>query len=243
MKKEILELLKKQKLLKKKKYFIADTEKIIGESVKNRHKIRVFLYSSEKEELLEKHPALKKCAEKVKQSFMKKYSSVKTENKFLALVEINEKKIDFEKKDRIVLLDTIQDPGNLGAIIRSGAAFGFTSFFLKNCAWAYSEKTIRASAGAVLFSDIAEADDNAAECLKKTHRFYLTDVKNGREPDKIDRSGKFVLVFGNEGRGISKEITGLGDEKIRIDYPEKKVESLNVAATAAIIFHQMSSKL
>ena len=65
----------------------------------------------------------------------------------------------------------------------------------------------------MLFSDIAEADDNAAERLKKTHRFYLTDVKNGREPDKIGRSGKFVLVFGNEGKGISEEIEALGDEK------------------------------
>lgn len=241
MDKKIQLLLKDKKAMKDEGYFIVDTEKILEEVLDAGIKVERFFYDDKK--IPEKFSTLIHVSEKVKSNDISRFASVKTPAGFLALCRVPEKPLkDFKSAKRIVLLDGIQDPSNIGAIIRSGAAFGFNTYLLTNgCAGIYSEKAIRASAGAVFkvnakIISVEETADFACE-----YSFFITDVKGGIDIKKVKTEGGIVLVFGSEGMGVSEAIKQLSKNKIKIHYPGD-VESLNVAAAAAVIFYEFSSR-
>jgi RNA methyltransferase, TrmH family len=131
-------------------------------------------------------------------------------------------------RDRIaVALDGVQDPGNVGTIVRLAAAFDAAGvLLLPGCADAFGPKSIRASAGAVLSVPIANA--SIEELLASN--LYAT-AADGQRADPPTRDA--VLVFGSEGSGVSPAIVRAA-KKIAIPMSER-VESLNVAASAAIL--------
>lgn len=174
----------------------------------------------------------------VKENIIRKLTGVKSARGFAAAVYKKEKQEAPAAQDRHVLLDSIQDPANMGAIIRSGAAFGFKSFLLENCADPFSEKTIRASAGIVFKCNFYFDGIGQAEALiKKGAVLACTDVKSGKPPCTLKGKKGMILALGNEGRGVSEKVQSMAQLKVRIDYPGK-VESLNVAAAAAILFYE-----
>lgn len=131
---------------------------------------------------------------------------------------------------RVIYLDGVQDPGNLGTIIRTASAFGYTGVALsKDCVSPYNSKAVQASKGALFNLPVGYAD------LKRDfggYSLFLT-VLDGRpleEPRKV--SGPFVLVFGHEGRGIRPENLTLAAEKVKLDIGN--IDSLNVAVAAGI---------
>ncbi|PKL90897.1 MAG: hypothetical protein CVV21_10910 [Candidatus Goldiibacteriota bacterium HGW-Goldbacteria-1] len=241
MDKTIQLLLKDKKAMKDEGYFIVDTEKILEEVLDAGIKVERFFYDNK--QVLEKFSTLIPAAEKVKPNDISRFASVKTPAGFLALCRAPQKTFnDFKSAQNIILLDGIQDPSNLGAIIRSGAAFGFNTYILTDgCAGLYTEKTIRASAGAVfkVNAKIISAEEIAD--FAREYRFFVTDVNDGIDIKKVKTEGKTVLVFGSEGMGVSEEIRQISKNKIKIHYPGD-VESLNVAAAAAVIFYEFSSK-
>lgn len=241
MDKKIQLLLKDKKAMKDEGLFIVDTEKILEEVLDAGIKVERFFYDDKK--ITDKFSTLIPAAEKVKSNDISRFASVKTPAGFLALCRAPQKTInDFKSVRNIILLDGIQDPSNLGAIIRSGAAFGFNAYLLTNgCAGIYSEKAVRASAGAVFKVDVKTVSAQETADFAREYSFFITDVNDGIDIKKVKAEGKTVLVFGSEGVGVSEEIKQISKNKIKIHYPGD-VESLNVAAAAAVIFYEFSSK-
>ena len=127
----------------------------------------------------------------------------------------------------VVALDGVQDPGNVGTIVRLAAAFDCAGVvLLPGCADAYSPKAIRASAGAVLSVPVVNATADELAGLK----LYVADARGKTSPPP---SRDAVIVFGSEGSGVSEEIRRVATP---IAIPmSPRVESLNVAASAAIL--------
>ena len=134
-----------------------------------------------------------------------------------------------DSRSVVVALDAVQDPGNVGTIIRLAAAFDCSGVaLLPGCADPYSPKAIRASAGAVLNVNVAETA--AHELIESGWPLFFADATG----DRIEPPPRHaVLIFGNEGAGVSPALR-LAAKPIAIPM-SSRVESLNVAASAAIL--------
>ena len=141
--------------------------------------------------------------------------------------------------DNILILDDIQNPDNVGAILRSALAFDFLHVvFSKHTADLYNDKTIRASGGALFDLHIERQDIHQFIQTKKAagYQVFGADAhKSEREPHNQQ---PFILVLGNEGQGLSKETIDLLDGRLNIQ--TKHVESLNVAVAGAILMYEWS---
>ena len=148
--------------------------------------------------------------------------------------------------DRFVLLDNVQDPGNLGTIIRSAKAFNVDTLVLsKDTVDMYNPKVIRATQGIMFHLNIVVADLELVinELKKRNIRVFGTDVENGMLPSSIPSSNKekFALVMGNEGNGVKSNIKDMCDDNLYIKMNDE-VESLNVAVATSIILYELSRK-
>jgi TrmH family RNA methyltransferase len=133
-----------------------------------------------------------------------------------------------------VLLDGIQDPGNLGSILRSAAAAGFRQLLLSpDCAQAWSPKTLRAAMGAHFQLDIHESCDLPGFLGGYRGQAVLTAIDAGSDLYSLDLKRPVAWVLGNEGQGVSDEVAQSTPLRVRIPMPGA-TESLNVAAAAAI---------
>lgn len=170
----------------------------------------------------------------------KKTSSLMHPEGILVLVKkIPLKHAALDKKTAlIVLCDGIQDPGNLGAIIRTSAAFGADQLILTGeSVDAYNPKVVRSSSGTILDIPISSFQYCEIDRLRKAgYCLYASqiNVKKGMDISKIKNiSLRSIIAFGSEGKGLSDEICRRADEFFYIPIAEN-VESLNVTATAAI---------
>jgi TrmH family RNA methyltransferase len=141
-----------------------------------------------------------------------------------------------------VLLDAVQDSGNVGAILRSAAAFGIRHAVLgKGCADAWSPKVLRAAAGAHFAMEIVEVSDLADAAKRFGGKLVCTAPRGGSDPEESDLSGRVGWLFGSEGQGLAPELMALAHLKITIPM-QGASESLNVAAAAAICFYELSRR-
>ena len=174
-------------------------------------------------------------------------SEVKTPQGILAVIEKDnsEDKIDY-KQDVIVVLDGIQDPGNLGTILRTIDSVGLNQVIVsKETADAYNPKVVRSTMGAIFRVNIIESD-SLLETLKniKKHKYKImaTSLETENSIYDVDYNKK-VLVIGNEANGVSQEILDYADEKIKIPMLGK-TESLNASvATAVILYEYIRNKI
>ena len=133
-----------------------------------------------------------------------------------------------------LLLEDIQDPGNLGSILRSAAAAGCDAVFLScGCADAWSPRVLRAAMGGHFCIDIHENQDLVDVARKFPGRLYATHLKASVSLYDADLSGHLALMIGNEGAGLSDALLAFATDRISIPMPGR-VESLNAAAAAAI---------
>lgn len=138
----------------------------------------------------------------------------------------------------VLVLDKLQDPGNIGTIIRTAEGAGFKGIILlKGSGDVFSPKSIRAAGGATLRMPVTMINDAAA--LRRlscefSKRLIVSDVESGLAYYDVDLSENIFLVMGNEGHGVSKEILDMAD--IRINIPtDGALESLNVATAGAVL--------
>ena len=144
-------------------------------------------------------------------------------------------------KGYYVVLDSVQDPGNMGTILRTCAAAGVKGLILtEGCTDIYAEKVVRSSMGSILRLPIYEGA--SIPFLKEWKQvsglpFYGTALQNARPYKEIGPVSQAVFFFGNEGNGIREDILSLTDDNLYIPLPGH-VESLNVSIAAAVIlFH------
>lgn len=176
---------------------------------------------------------------KVSYDVMKKISLTDTPPKIMAEVI---KKEDKKIGNRVIILDDITDPGNLGTIIRSAVAFNFDTVILSNNTTdLYNPKVIRATEG-MLFNINVIRDNllNIIPKLKEEKYFILgTKVTNGKDITKYHSINKIALIMGNETRGMNNDLDNLCDDYIYIKM-NNKCESLNVGVSASILMYELN---
>ena len=146
--------------------------------------------------------------------------------------------------NKILLLEDIQDPGNVGTLIRTAAAFGFSGVIMtENCADPMSPKCVQATAGTVLsvwLRRTAHYLELAVALRKNGYYLVAADLNGVAEPSILSRQSKLLLALGNEAAGISKALLDVADYRLRIPSMQEKAESLNVAACGAICMYLSS---
>ena len=138
--------------------------------------------------------------------------------------------------DKILVLDAIQDPGNLGTLMRSAKAFGFDTILLgRGTVDIYNDKVIRSSQGAIFKLNFI--NDNIKDFINEhpEYEFYGTDVRTGVEAEAIKPNKKIALILGNEGNGMQEELKSL--TKANIYIPLINTESLNVSVAGSILMY------
>lgn len=195
-----------------------------------------------KEVLLEEGEVLPIDIEQVEvtRDILKKISALASPPKMIGLCD---KIIDTTIGKRILILDEIQDPGNMGTIIRSAVAFNIDTIVIgDNTVDVFSPKVVRATQGMLFHVPIViYSIDKLIPILKKLKiPVFATNVKYGEEVKNLSQDEKetFALIIGNEGNGVNPKYLEQSDKFIYIPMNDV-VESLNVAVATSIILYEM----
>lgn len=169
---------------------------------------------------------------------IKYISELESPSKIMGLCKKLEEK---EIKNKVLVLDDIQDPGNFGTIIRSAVAFNINTIVVSNnTVDLYNSKVIRASQGMLFNINIIRRDLNVfvPELKKEGYQIYATKVNGGKSLKTIEKMEKFAIIMGNEGAGVNDNLMNLADEYLYIDM-NSNCESLNVAVATSIILYEL----
>ena len=145
--------------------------------------------------------------------------------------------IDFGNK--VIVLDDVQDPGNVGTIIRTAFSFGYTSIVLSSHSVdVYNEKVIRSTQGALFHMPIIRGDimELLQELKQQGITLYATSLHEATPLQQTPKKTPCALIFGNEGNGVSKDVIDYSDHKEFIEM--KTFDSLNVAVAAGICMYE-----
>ena len=190
--------------------------------------------------------ALMHCAGKtllLSDSLFKQLSSVATPTGIIAVIKTPRREALPDKLETCVMLEDVQDPGNLGSIVRSCSAAAVTQIFLsKQSVDAWSPRVLRAGMGAHFGVEIYERIDLIALARAFPGRVLATRLKSARSVFDSDLTGKVALVFGNEGAGVSDALMQCAHESISIPM-RAGTESLNVAAAASVCLFERVRQL
>lgn len=158
-----------------------------------------------------------------------------------SIVGICSKLKDKEIGNKLLLLDGIQDPGNLGTIIRSAVAFNIDTIILgENTVDLYNSKVIRSSQGMIFNINIIEKNlkEFIPDIKNNGYKVYGTKVTDGKNLKTVEKNEKFAIIMGNEGNGLTDEVIDLCDEYIYIN-SNPLCESLNVGVATSIILYEL----
>ncbi|MCR5273506.1 MAG: RNA methyltransferase [Lachnospiraceae bacterium] len=181
----------------------------------------------------------------VSDAVFKSMSDTKTPQGILGIAEIKEHSLDdMLKGDKTLLLflEDIQDPGNLGTMIRTGEGAGVTGIVTsKNTVDLYSPKTVRSTMGSLFRVPVIAVDDFGETILsvrREGVKLYAAHLCGSVFYDKADYGGACGFLIGNEGNGLKEETAKLADGYIKIPM-EGKVESLNAAIAATLLMYEV----
>ncbi|MBI4808135.1 MAG: RNA methyltransferase [Nitrosomonadales bacterium] len=161
-------------------------------------------------------------------------TELKTPNGLLALVDIPPAPVAAAQAQFALLLEDIQDPGNLGSILRSAAAAGCDAVFLsQGCADAWSPRVLRAGMGGHFVLSICESADLLKVAAEFTGKVLAASLQADKSLYDSNLRGKLAFAIGNEGAGLSAALLDAAQQHFLIPMPGK-VESLNAAAATAV---------
>lgn len=176
-------------------------------------------------------------------ALFKQLSSVATPTGIIAVIKTPRREGPPSTLESCVMLEDIQDPGNLGSILRSCAAAGIAQVFLsKPSVNAWSPRVLRAAMGAHFNVEIYERADLIELARHFPGRVVVTQRDAARTVFAADLSGKIALIFGNEGAGVSAALKLCAHEAVGIPM-SSATESLNVAAAAAVCLFERVRQL
>ena len=246
------ELVKNIKKLKDKKYrdlenvYIVEGIKMVKEAILGNASIKQIIICDdcEKSDLISKemmYEIAKYDCIYVTNKIFKYITEVQTPQGVMAIIEKNnkDKEINYNE-DIIVALDDIQDPGNLGTILRTVDSIGLSQILVsKGTADPYNPKVVRSTMGAIYRVKVIECDnlkETLKEIKKNKFKILVTSLDDSKSVYDI-KYYKKVIVIGNEANGVEEEIVKLADEKIKIPMLGK-TESLNASVAAGIILYE-----
>jgi len=241
-------------LLKQKKFrfkygkFLAEGKRLIEELLQSNYSVDLIITT---DEFLKKNSPIVRKAKREKirieiaaEETLKKISDTKTPQGIIAIAKIPEENPNKISRKIIVALDRINEPGNLGTILRNCNWFGISEILLsKNSADIFNPKTLRASMGAIFHLKI-KREVNLPNYLKelklKGYRILIADIEGTNINKLKNKEKKFLLIFSNEATGPSENLIKLADRKITIP-GRGNIESLNVASASAIILYELTN--
>ena len=232
------EFVKHVKKLKDKKYrdinneYVIEGIKLVAEAIQEKAPIKQIILCDdcEKNETIPKdlmYEIAKQECVYVTEKIFKYLSEVQTPQGILAIIEKNGQDVEIDyTQDIIVALDDLQDPGNLGTILRTVDSIGLTQILVsKGTADAHNAKVVRSTMGAIFRVKIIECED-LKQTLKeiKKHKFKIVVSSLQTQNTIYDINyNKKVIVIGNEANGVEQKIQELADEKIKIPINRKSV--------------------
>lgn len=227
--------------------FLVEGEKLIFEAIDSKWECEIIIctktYFEQNNTTIH---SLSQVARRIESISEKEFQKFQTTVSAQGIVGVFHKKAERKLNDicekLIVVLENINDPGNVGSIMRNADWFGVKEVLLsKNCAELYNSKTIRASAGSIFHLNIITNIIlvEAIKALKrKGYRILCADI-SGNDIFNIKKSDREIIVFSNEANGPTHELLNIADDKVTI--PKKgKAESLNVASASAIILSKLT---
>ena len=245
------EMVKHIRKLKEKKYrdeygeYVVEGIKLIKEAIEEKQNVKTVIVcdNCDKEAINQAsmYEVAKQTIVYVDEKVFNTITEVKNPQGMLAVIEKKneEKEIDF-KEDLIVVLDDIQDPGNLGTILRTVDSAGLTQIIVsKKSGDVYNSKVVRSTMGAIFRVNVIESD-NLVETIKtiKKHKFSVISTSLDTDKSIYDiEYKKTAIVIGNEANGVSKEIQDMSDKKIKIPMLGK-TESLNASVATGIVVYE-----
>ena len=169
-------------------------------------------------------------------AIMKKLSENISPVHLIAVCRKKENKVG--ETERLLLLDGVQDPGNLGTLVRSAVSFGFDAVYCsKNTCDIYNQKTIRSTQGALFHIPVIY--ENLSDLIRvlknEDFRIFGTALENGKPLARFQPEEKMAFILGNEGQGVSQDLLALADENIFIEM--HSFDSLNVAVAGGILMY------
>ena len=269
--KHIVNLQKKSKLRKEEKQFVVEGIKMVSEAPKDRLvKVYISeTFKADNEEFLKKmnYEAVgKDVLEIVSDNVFVRMSDTQTPQGIMAVVKmsnvciedmfekdnytdskddgadkVEDNTVDAKKQPLLLILENLQDPGNLGTIVRMAEGAGVTGIIMSsNTVDIYNPKTIRSTMGSlyrvpvIYVDDICKAVD---ECKEKGVKVYAAHLKGTDNYNQKDYAQPTAFMIGNEGNGLSDRLTQKADELVRIPM-QGKVESLNAAIACTILTYE-----
>lgn len=220
---------------------LVESEKVVRDLLAKPVVIKAMLAEPEQKDLLELCPP-GASQYIIHPTVSKKISQLVTPSNVFCAVQVPEMS-NFDATQRFLVLDNLQDPSNLGALVRSALAFGYKQIVLLDSTYPFTPKVIRASMGYVFDINFVQFSKSDFVAFAKQNNLHLIGAKmDGESVLTLTPNAKnFGLVIGNEGQGISEELLSLCNQFVRIDM-QNEVESLNATVSASILLHALDQK-
>ena len=232
---QVKKLLSSRKAREEAGLFVSDGTKLLTEAVKFFPGLETVILSDGIDADVPAHVTLIR----VPQDVMESISPMQSPQGALFLCRLPEK-TDFRPKPGMLLLDGIQDPGNLGTMLRTADALNVPVCLLEGCADPYSHKVVRSSMGAVFRTPVVQSDWEtvSAACKASGIPVAVTALSDRAKDLRQADVASMAVVIGSEGQGVRKEILESADEELIIPM-NPHCESLNAAVAATIVMWQM----
>ncbi len=238
--KEIKKLKEKKHRIKSNKYLIEGL-RFVEEAIKSKVSIDSIIFT---ESFKEKNPELfLKINENIKliqmnEALLKQLCSTENPQGIVGVINMQNKEL--KSGELVVLVDKVQDPGNMGTIIRSAHAAGAAGIVMtKGTVDIYNDKTLRSTMGSIFYIPIVEDDslDFVKSLKKEGYKLVVSSLQGKNNFFEENLQGKVMIAVGNEGNGVSDEVYDIADIKVKIPMPGE-AESLNVAVATSIMIYE-----
>ena len=232
-----------KKLKADKKFAFLDNPKLINEAVSAGFELKYLLVNGENKPLELQH--INKDCEVIElhSSIFEIFADTCNSQGVIGVIKNSNKKLA-KPKSNFLILDTLQDPGNIGTLLRTALGANFLDVYLLDCVNLTNDKLIRSSMGAAFKLNVYECSKSEfvefSKGFLKDFDIYTTEM-HGENIFDIVPSKQFGIVLGNEGNGVSKEMFDLATKSISIPMANG-LESLNVGVAGAIAMYQLNKK-
>ena len=229
--KEIKKLKEKKHRIKSNKYLIEGL-RFVEEAIKSKVSIDSIIFT---ESFKEKNPDL---FLKMNETLLKQLCSTENPQGIVGVINMQNKEL--KSGELVVLVDKVQDPGNMGTIIRTAHAAGAAGIVMtKGTVDIYNDKTLRSTMGSIFYIPIVE--DNSLDFVKSLkkegYKLVVSSLQGKNNFFEENLQGKVMIAVGNEGNGVSDEVYDIADIKVKIPMPGE-AESLNVAVATSIMIYE-----
>lgn len=244
---KLLKSLFKKKYRDKMGLYVVEGRRIIEHGFENEIEFHSVFFSEDSvyvdgnEKLIELLESVDLPVYKLESELFKSMADTENSQGFMAIVKKKEYNFDKEYHKSILFIDRVQDPGNLGTIIRTADSAGVDLIvYNKGTVDPFNSKTVRSAMGSIYYMPMIKIDDNIeffTELKDAAYKVVTTSLDTNSYYSDVDYGEKYAIVVGNEGQGVSDEIMEISDVKVKIPI-YGKAESLNVAIATALMLYE-----